>query len=455
MNQRPKLTPILPTVYGESLSYLELLGKVVEAINGYNEAFNNGLTDEITAWIQANYNELFFNATYDANRDTLVMSLAEKLAAKEGNEPVSYFELAGQVLEIVDAAVRDRVTAVESGLNTTNGKVEQLSTDLDSVEADVAVINSTLRDSWGLDNIVFIGDSYVQGYGLSSPSAQNFAKLFCNMVGASKAQIFGGGGIGFAHRSASINMTATEYFNSIQGSITEPESVESVIVCLGWNDADQDASDVTSGANTFWSAVKRKMPNAKLYFFTNPAYTVVKKQVLQAVYNAAMSNRVKSFDSHYWMLLRDSDFQSDHVHPNSSGAAQIATKLATSFLGGKPFNYAIKPVSNVSGFTFNLTAINETIHVYLSGTKQSNERATRIGNFPPEVFLGNKTNGPVLKFRHVLPLGDTTKSGMGYIQWDKGNYNIYCCSMTEIGGSGLSSGGFVANITSPAIMLLG
>lgn len=451
MYQRPKITPILPTVYGESLSYLEVLGKVVEAINGYNEAFNNGLTDEITAWIKANYNELFFNATYDADRDTLVMSLAETLAAKDGNEPVSYFELAGRVLEIVDAAVRERVTALETDMS-------EVQEGLTAAQQNIAKLDTVTRNSWGLDNVVVLGDSYVQGYGLSSPTTQNFAKVFCNMVGASKAQIFGGGGVGFSHRSASINMNALEYFNSVKGTITEPEKVESVLVCYGWNDADQTRDNITSGANSFWGAVKQYFPNATFYFFTNPAYTVVKKQTLQAVNSAAKANGARVIDSHYWMLLRDGSFQDDHVHPNASGAAEIATNLATSFLGGKPFNYAIKAVSNVDGFTFNLTAVNENIHVYLSGTKQSAERATRIGNFPPEVFLGNKTNGPVLKFRHVIPLGDTTKNGLGYIQWDAGNYNIYCCSMTQIDSAGsdtLASGAFVANIVQPAIMLLG
>lgn len=148
MNQRPKITPILPTVYGESLSYLELLGKVVEAINGYNEAFDNGLTDEITAWIQANYNELFFNATYDAARDTLVMSLAESLAAKAGNEPVSYFELAGQVLEIVDKVAREQMETLQTDYAAFK---ESVNDELSEISGTVSnlIVNVT---SLGVDN---------------------------------------------------------------------------------------------------------------------------------------------------------------------------------------------------------------------------------------------------------------------------------------------------------------
>lgn len=66
--------PILPTVYGEALSYMERLCQVVDAINALTVAFNDGLSAEINQWIEANYNELLLNAVYDEPTETITFS---------------------------------------------------------------------------------------------------------------------------------------------------------------------------------------------------------------------------------------------------------------------------------------------------------------------------------------------------------------------------------------------
>lgn len=66
--------PILPTVYGEALSYMEMLHRVIDAINALTVAFNDGLSTEINQWIDANYNELLLNAVYDEPTETITFS---------------------------------------------------------------------------------------------------------------------------------------------------------------------------------------------------------------------------------------------------------------------------------------------------------------------------------------------------------------------------------------------
>lgn len=66
--------PILPTVYGEALSYMEMLRRVIDAINALTVAFNDGLSAEINQWIAANYNELLLNAVYDKDTETITLS---------------------------------------------------------------------------------------------------------------------------------------------------------------------------------------------------------------------------------------------------------------------------------------------------------------------------------------------------------------------------------------------
>lgn len=75
---RLRINPILPTIYGDSLSYLETLNRVVCAINQLSDAFNNQLVDDIGKWIEENYNELFFNATYDPETETITFAKGEQ-----------------------------------------------------------------------------------------------------------------------------------------------------------------------------------------------------------------------------------------------------------------------------------------------------------------------------------------------------------------------------------------
>lgn len=71
---RLRINPILPTIYGDALSYLETLNRVVCAINQLSDAFNNQLVDDIGKWIEENYNELFFYATYDPETETIIFA---------------------------------------------------------------------------------------------------------------------------------------------------------------------------------------------------------------------------------------------------------------------------------------------------------------------------------------------------------------------------------------------
>ena len=42
-----------------------------------NDELDNGLTNLINAWIAANYNTLFFNASYNAETETIIFSRDE------------------------------------------------------------------------------------------------------------------------------------------------------------------------------------------------------------------------------------------------------------------------------------------------------------------------------------------------------------------------------------------
>ena len=60
---------ILPLVYDDSLSYYELLCKIVNAINEIIESINDGLT----SYIDKYFNSIMITATYDEKNETIYL----------------------------------------------------------------------------------------------------------------------------------------------------------------------------------------------------------------------------------------------------------------------------------------------------------------------------------------------------------------------------------------------
>lgn len=64
---------ILPLVYDDSLSYYEVLCKVIDKLNeiiiAYNQLLETGLTDEIDKYL----NSILINAIYDEKTETITL----------------------------------------------------------------------------------------------------------------------------------------------------------------------------------------------------------------------------------------------------------------------------------------------------------------------------------------------------------------------------------------------
>lgn len=66
---------VLPLVYDDSLSYYEQVCKVVSKLNEVVELVNNELEEYVRERIDA----LFINAIYDAETETLILTLGEEI----------------------------------------------------------------------------------------------------------------------------------------------------------------------------------------------------------------------------------------------------------------------------------------------------------------------------------------------------------------------------------------
>ena len=73
-------TPILPTAYDDSLSYSEVLHKVLYTLNNTIDAVNfigNNLEAIFTDWIEQNKESVLLNASYNERTQTITMYAKE------------------------------------------------------------------------------------------------------------------------------------------------------------------------------------------------------------------------------------------------------------------------------------------------------------------------------------------------------------------------------------------
>lgn len=71
-------TPVLPTVYDEALSYEEQVCKLTHKMNEIIDFANGELTEELRDYIDKRFNDMFINAAYNADTETITLYLDEK-----------------------------------------------------------------------------------------------------------------------------------------------------------------------------------------------------------------------------------------------------------------------------------------------------------------------------------------------------------------------------------------
>lgn len=63
-----------PSQFAEALSYEEQIRLLSLCINEIVNNFDNVLDGAITEWIEKNYNQLFFNAAYNEDTETIIFA---------------------------------------------------------------------------------------------------------------------------------------------------------------------------------------------------------------------------------------------------------------------------------------------------------------------------------------------------------------------------------------------
>lgn len=247
---------------------------------------------------------------------------------------VSKLNLDGTSYKIKDDDARKYLVVVN---NTSQDATKvNITTSDDTVELALQSDLSLLTDK----RFVIIGDSYAEGYTPDSSVSTPWPTLFRNYMGlaSSDCVVEYRGGAGFVANSQGKN------FNDLLNDVvvTSPATVTDVLVAGGYNDINQNITNIINAINTFVTNAKSKFPNAKVHIAdiagTKSGTGIYSLHTLPIKYMQGAINAGASFISGTEYCLHDyyRSFSSDGVHPNQFGHSNIAYALINYFKGSSP-----------------------------------------------------------------------------------------------------------------------
>lgn len=239
------------------------------------------------------------------------------------------------------------------------------------VDSKIAAIQRVEGDPF--DNCVMIGDSFLNGFGLSNVN-DNFGVKLATLLGCGEVQYFAGNGLGFVKTPPSGTYKdktfSTAISDIISKSVTSPDLVTSVILLGGYNDADFGSSQIAGGISSFITNAHSLFPNAQLYIIMSPSPRFSGNNVLSAFETAAQTAPNYAYiktDSWKWMWAAPEDYvQTDYIHPNVAGNKLIASHLFAYLRGydyEQSFYYTPAELVNATSATVTVNSGVATIRI--------------------------------------------------------------------------------------------
>lgn len=193
--------------------------------------------------------------------------------------------------------------------------------------------------------VVFIGDSYAQGW-TPDGSFTSWASVAASRMGLAEAdfRIEAQGGAGFGKSSADGRMYIPTLVNAAYDNIANPTTVTDIVIGLGYNDYqyDADTTGVKAGITNTIAACKTKFPVARIHIFAIGATTNINKMcALNRIYNNvyATADNDYQFYNISESLNHISFFSSDGIHPVQAGHNRIGQNVIRCLNGAKPEYY--------------------------------------------------------------------------------------------------------------------
>lgn len=211
--------------------------------------------------------------------------------------------------------------------NTENLVAERI---ISQIEKDVEILNtdmSLIKNK----KVIFIGDSYAQGY---SPDGDtiNWVTAMINSLGLSNSIIKVYGGVGF------VNTVDNKTFITLLDEVPEDNTITDIICCGGYNDTSH-INDIQNAINTFCTLAKTKFPNATVHIgqigWTTNADKYYSLSKVTEKYNiSTLANNCHYLNNVEFSLHSTTLFASDGVHPNQNGQYELARYIRGAFLNG-------------------------------------------------------------------------------------------------------------------------
>lgn len=369
---------VLPTVYDDSLSYYELLCKVVEQLNAIITAINDGTDVEID--IEGSLREMAEDGTLAPILQSTVEELADPILAELETT------LAQQI-----STLQSSISSLESSISSAESSTSSLASQVLGAVAMKGQTNyiasgslpstSTNRKTW-----LFVGDSWAAS---GSDGSTGLASAFANKMGCNYLQI--------AHDGFGFYIT-----NTIQGlwatwaeanTTYNWRNVGGVFVVGGINDVRNDDMPST-GLSTWVTNIETLCENIASYFnYRVPVYLCLnmKSQTTQAWRNyysyawyrlrAVSRNFMLIQPFTYWLysniatnyegIAAAGSSNLGGLHPTTQGY-QVLANLLFNVVNGCPVSnlYLMQDTSFVSTLSSPAVSLTNTGYVYIDHDAQ-------------------------------------------------------------------------------------
>lgn len=291
-------------------------------------------------------------AVTEANSAKTAAAESEKNAASASESATSAANDARDALTASQSASESAKTSAESAKNAeTNASSAAINANAAANSAE-SIANSVLTP-----RIIFIGDSYAQGY-----SPEGNVTSWCDRASfalkASSTAIYAQGGAGFNNSSGGKSI-----FDLIKTAISEHGDYEMMIIGCGANDVGSDVSTLTSKVSEALRYINRNY-NGSVYLacIGSSRFNISGRLSVAEVYRRVSQATVSTsyICGCEYALKHKKLFSSDMLHPNSEGQKEIGNMISSGIKGTCGVTYGYSQLNLAGGevsFTGGLAAL--------------------------------------------------------------------------------------------------
>lgn len=344
---------VLPLVYDDSLSYYELLCKVVHKLNETIDLANK-LNSE---WndIKGTALQLIIDYVNEQINNGTIGTIIEE-ATKE-----KFAELEKE-LNALSKTVTDNKTETDSSIESLNNTI---TSNYSALSDKINVVNNSRKTFNFSGNTIIIGDSYGDGY-TPDGNVTSWCELVKNYLNlGDKCYVITRGGSGFKNGT-----TFNALLRESVGHYSDKTTVKNIIVCGGYNDANYSLNELILAIADFKDKAIELYPEANVFigfcgFNTDFEIRVSLLNACDSYVSGCGYNGLTYLSGVENAIHSDAMVASDGLHPNTWGQESLAKAITNALLCGYAsviHGETNAGVAMLNGFTDNGSAVITSQH---------------------------------------------------------------------------------------------